>query len=76
MLSFGFASSYRIASSAAGRDCAQPSALDRVQAAWAVWTDRCERRRDALAIDRRTLADIGVARGQVILESAKPFWRP
>jgi uncharacterized protein YjiS (DUF1127 family) len=50
-------------------------ATRRIRATVFAWTSRCRRRRAALAIDDRTLADIGLNRGLVILEAAKPFWR-
>jgi uncharacterized protein YjiS (DUF1127 family) len=51
-------------------------AAGRVRATVFAWASRCQRRHAALAIDDRTLADIGLNRGLVTLEAAKPFWRP
>ena len=51
-------------------------AAERVRVTVLAWTDRCQRRRDALALDLRTLDDIGLCRGLVTLEAAKPFWKP
>ena len=50
-------------------------AAGRVRAVLLAWTTRRERRRAALTIDDRTLADIGWSRSLVTQESAKPFWR-
>lgn len=46
-----------------------------VSATIALWRDRTSRRRAAVAIDDRTLADIGLFRAQIDHEAAKPFWR-
>lgn len=51
-------------------------AAERVRATIFAWADRCQRRHAALAIDPRTLDDIGLCRGLVTLEAAKPFWKP
>ena len=51
-------------------------AAGRVRTTLFAWCDRLQRRRQALALDDRTLADIGLNRGLVTLEAAKPFWRP
>jgi uncharacterized protein YjiS (DUF1127 family) len=50
-------------------------ASGRVRTTFFAWCDRLDRRRRALALDDRTLADIGLNRGLVTLEAAKPFWR-
>jgi uncharacterized protein YjiS (DUF1127 family) len=50
-------------------------AAGHVRATLFAWADRCRRRREALTIDARTLADIGLTPGHVTFETAKPFWR-
>jgi uncharacterized protein YjiS (DUF1127 family) len=50
-------------------------AAERVRATVNTWAGRSERRHAALAIDAHTLDDIGLCRGLVTLEAAKPFWR-
>jgi len=60
----------------AGESGAVGLAAGRVRATICAWAGRCRRRHAALAIDDRTLADIGLNRGLVTLEAAKPFWRP
>jgi uncharacterized protein YjiS (DUF1127 family) len=49
--------------------------IGELQAAFALWRDRTSRRRAAVAIDDRTLADIGLTRAHVDYEAAKPFWK-
>ncbi len=51
------------------------SGFDELRQALAAWRGRTARRRAALAIDSRTLADIGLTRAHVDYEAAKPFWR-
>jgi uncharacterized protein YjiS (DUF1127 family) len=51
-------------------------AAERVRTTLLSWCSRLQRRRLAVALDDRTLADIGLSRGLVTLEAAKPFWRP
>jgi uncharacterized protein YjiS (DUF1127 family) len=50
-------------------------AAERVRATVSSWSERCQRRHAALALDAHTLADIGLTPGHVTLETAKPFWR-
>jgi len=52
------------------------AAADRMRATILAWTTRPARRRAALALDPWTLRDIGVDRNMLVLEAAKPFWRP
>jgi uncharacterized protein YjiS (DUF1127 family) len=40
------------------------------------WTQRTHERRQLLELDDRMLKDIGLNRGDVERECAKPFWRP
>ncbi|MSO77309.1 MAG: DUF1127 domain-containing protein [Alphaproteobacteria bacterium] len=51
-------------------------ALPRVLAAlWRDWTARAEQRRALAALDDRMLRDVGLNRGDVARELAKPPWR-
>ena len=50
--------------------------VERVRVTLRTWIGRCERRHAALSIDPHTLADIGLCRGAITLEAAKPFWKP
>jgi uncharacterized protein YjiS (DUF1127 family) len=48
--------------------------------AWAAdlvaeWQARARSRRELMALDDRTLQDIGVSRGDAYMEYSKPFWR-
>ena len=51
------------------------SGIEDVGAAFAAWRSRTARRRAAIRIDDRTLADIGLLRAQVDHEAGKPFWK-
>ncbi len=46
-----------------------------VRGTLANWRSRTARRRAAIRIDDRTLADIGLLRAQIDHEAGKPFWR-
>jgi uncharacterized protein YjiS (DUF1127 family) len=52
------------------------SGLADLQASLAVWRQRSARRRAAVALDDRTLADIGLVRALIDHEAGKPFWKP
>jgi uncharacterized protein YjiS (DUF1127 family) len=52
------------------------AAAGQIRATILAWTARRARRRAALALDPRTLRDIGIDRNMLVLEAAKPFWRP
>ena len=39
------------------------------------WLDRARQRRQLAELDDRLLRDIGVSRGDIEAEAAKPFWR-
>ena len=41
----------------------------------AEWQARSRSRRDLMALDDRTLQDIGLSRGDAYMEYSKPFWR-
>lgn len=41
-----------------------------------LWRARAAGRRELLALDERSLHDIGISRAQARQEAAKPFWRP
>ncbi len=60
----------------AGDDEARRGAIGDLWTSLAVWRARSARRRAALGIDDRTLADIGLIRAQIDHEAGKPFWRP
>ncbi len=51
------------------------SGLAEVLTSLEVWHRRQVRRRAAVTIDDRTLADIGLIRAQIDHEAGKPFWR-
>lgn len=60
---------------AGGAPDAVQSSLAGLWSSLAVWRQRQARRRAALTIDDRTLADIGLIRAQIEHEACKPFWR-
>ncbi len=39
------------------------------------WQARSRSRRELMALDERTLQDIGFSRGDAYMEYSKPFWR-
>ncbi len=39
------------------------------------WQARARSRRELMALDDRTLQDIGLGRGDAYMEYSKPFWR-
>ena len=41
----------------------------------AEWRARSRSRRELMALDDRTLQDIGLGRGDAYMEYSKPFWR-
>ena len=57
-------------------DIAERGTIAALWTSFSVWRQRSARRRAALFIDDRTLADIGLIRAQIDHEAAKPFWQP
>jgi|TARA_B100000315_G_scaffold256107_1_gene301219 uncharacterized protein YjiS (DUF1127 family) len=41
-----------------------------------LWQARIDERRELVRLDERLLKDAGMSRGDVLIESSKPFWRP
>ena len=41
----------------------------------AVWVQRYRSRSELAQLSQRTLADVGLTRGDVLIEMNKPFWR-
>ncbi|MDP7342502.1 MAG: DUF1127 domain-containing protein [Alphaproteobacteria bacterium] len=41
-----------------------------------LWQARIDERRELAGFDERLLKDAGMSRGDVLIESSKPFWRP
>lgn len=41
----------------------------------AEWQARARSRRELMALDDRSLQDIGISRGDAYMEYSKPFWR-
>ncbi len=39
------------------------------------WQDRARERRALATMDEHALQDVGLTRGDVIVEASKPFWR-
>jgi uncharacterized protein YjiS (DUF1127 family) len=51
------------------------SFLHALQARLAVWSARARERRLLLALDDRSLKDLGLSRADARREAARPFWR-
>jgi len=49
--------------------------LRRAVALLRTWRERARQRRHLASLNERMLRDIGLTRGDVMAESAKPFWR-
>ena len=58
-----------------GSDRQQTGVLTRAAVTILGWLQRDRDRRALQALDERLLHDIGVSRGDVEMEVAKPFWR-
>lgn len=52
------------------------AALRRATDTVGIWYMRAETRRELAALSEHTLKDIGLTRGYVLYETAKPFWKP
>lgn len=50
--------------------------LERLVRMIELWQDRVSGRRHLMALDERTLGDLGLSRCDAEREGAKPFWRP
>lgn len=49
--------------------------LRRGLAEWRIWRRRSRERAELRGMSERELSDIGLSRGDVFYESAKPMWR-
>jgi len=50
--------------------------IEKIWMMFEVWADRSRGRRRLVAMSERQLKDIGLSRGDAVIEYEKPFWRP
>lgn len=65
-----------IAGGLAPGDVRRTNPLNSVIETLLVWQERAHQRRHMASLDTRILKDVGLTRGDIDAEIAKPFWRP